>query len=249
MNTIKLNSISLNGNLLNSMGEGKIGGENYNEVTCYHSIPSNGNYKLFGGDISQVEKMWVDGEEITPIKAYTLTRGEHKVVIRFSNLTTCVDFFYYCTTMTRVNLKNLDTSSVTNFNSIFARCIGLKFLGISHLDFSKGTVFAYFILASRLFDIDMSNIDFRNNSSTNGIFQECINLTNLNPPYNWRNRTISLADSPNLTPLSIHRLIDRAIVGGQRTLSLHATAKANWMASEYYDVDVVMANEKLITIA
>ena len=159
MNKIKLNSISLNGNLLNSMGEGKIGGENYNEITCYHSILSKNSYTLFGGNISQVEKMWVDGEEITPAQKYTLAQGEHKVVIRFSNLTTCFDFFYLCTTMTRVNLKNLDTSSVTNFNSFFARCTGLKFLDISHLDFSKGTIFAYFILASRLFDVDMSNID------------------------------------------------------------------------------------------
>ena len=116
--------------------------EKYNEITCYYSISTNGSYRIFGGDISQVEKMWVDGEEITPANTYALAQGEHKVVIRFSNLTTCYDFLYNCTTVTRVELKKLDTSLVANFNSMFARCPKLQSLNISDLDFSKGTNFS-----------------------------------------------------------------------------------------------------------
>ena len=80
------------------------------------------------------------------------------------------------------------------------------------------------------------------------MFSECINLTNLNPPYNWKVYSISLVDSPNLTALSIHLFIEKAIVGNQRTLTLHAEAMTRWMASEYYEEDKVTAAEKFITI-
>ena len=64
--------------------------------------------------------------------------------------------------------------------------------------------------------------------------------------------TLSLSSHPNIEAECIHYTISNAIGGtadAPITLTLHATAKANWEASEYYAEDVVMANEKNITIA
>jgi hypothetical protein len=64
--------------------------------------------------------------------------------------------------------------------------------------------------------------------------------------------TLSLAGYPNITPESIHFTLQNANGGTSEapiTLTLHATAKANWEASDYYSEDVIKAQELNITIA
>ena len=62
--------------------------------------------------------------------------------------------------------------------------------------------------------------------------------------------SLSLSSAQLLTSQSIHHIISNAATASSSiTLTFHATAKSNWEASEYYAEDVVMANEKNITIA
>lgn len=62
--------------------------------------------------------------------------------------------------------------------------------------------------------------------------------------------SLSLSSAEHLTSQSIHHIISNAATASSSiTLTFHATAKANWEASEYYAEDVVTANEKNITIA
>lgn len=68
---------------------------------------------------------------------------------------------------------------------------------------------------------------------------------------NWKQTNLSLnASQP---PESTHYIIQNAISladgATARTLTLHATAKANWEASEYYNEDMAVLEEKGITIA
>ncbi len=53
-----------------------------------------------------------------------------------SNLTY---LFYQCSNLINLNLKNFNTSSVTNMNSMFSDCSNLKMLNISNFDVSKVT--------------------------------------------------------------------------------------------------------------
>lgn len=63
---------------------------------------------------------------------------------------------------------------------------------------------------------------------------------------------LSLSSHPKITPESVHFILQNANGGTAEapiTLTLHATAKANWEASEYYEEDVARAQELNITIA
>lgn len=64
--------------------------------------------------------------------------------------------------------------------------------------------------------------------------------------------TLSLSTQPKITPESVHFILQNANGGTAEapiTLTLHATAKANWEESEYYEEDVARAQELNITIA
>lgn len=69
----------------------------------------------------------------------------------------------------------------------------------------------------------------------------------------WKQADINLQYSPKLSIESIHHDIQNAmsVADGAvaRTLTLHATAKTNWEASEYYQEDLAVLEEKGITIA
>lgn len=66
---------------------------------------------------------------------------------------------------------------------------------------------------------------------------------------NWDAYNIILDRSPNITPYSIHFILNHTESTTARTLTLHATTKANWEASEYYEEDLARAQQLNITIA
>jgi hypothetical protein len=63
--------------------------------------------------------------------------------------------------------------------------------------------------------------------------------------------SLSLGSCSHLLPYSVHYILENAIGSTSEpiTLTLHATAKTNWEASEYYEEDLVIASSKNITIA
>ena len=70
---------------------------------------------------------------------------------------------------------------------------------------------------------------------------------------NWKSGNCEAYNSSLLSPSSIHNTIQNAMSVAEgattRTLTLHATAKANWEASEYYEQDLAVLTDKGITIA
>jgi surface protein len=102
--------------------------------------------------------------------------------------------------------------------------------------------------------LDLSSSDVGNvTENYTQTFYKMDNLTTFMPFKQWKRKDIYLSESKQLTPYSIHLFIENSasVADGatQRVLRLNADAKSNWEASEYYDADVAMANEKLITIA
>ncbi len=69
----------------------------------------------------------------------------------------------------------------------------------------------------------------------------------------WKQTSLNLSSIEALKPFSVHYIIQNAmsVVDGAtaRTLTLKATVKANWEASEYYEQDLAVLSTKGITIA
>lgn len=94
-----------------------------------------------------------------------------------------------------------------------------------------------------------------------GSVERCTNFTNFTGNRNpstvhftrWKTTNIPLAQASKLLPESINYIIEHALGeedgATQRTLTLHATAKANWQQDAEYEKYAAMAVEKLITIA
>ena len=70
---------------------------------------------------------------------------------------------------------------------------------------------------------------------------------------NWKQGNLILTNCSALNINSLNYIIEHALGeedgATARTLTLHATAKANWEASEYYEADLAVLEEKGITIA
>lgn len=177
--------------------------------------------------------------------------------INYSNVTNADDMFSNCWSLKEIDWENFkDTKLLT-----MARMFNDSCFNIGTMDFSKITtkycenmsgLFHYsggnFTLnTKRILGLDMTSCTnaaniFRNRSS---ILE--IEITN------WGKCDLSLNTQKSLSSSSIHYIIQNAmnVVDGAtaRTLTLHATAKANWETSEYYEQDLAVLEQKGITIA
>lgn len=128
-----------------------------------------------------------------------------------------------CKSLLRVEL--IDTSASTRIDEMLSYCDFVNYIKLSSID--KVTY-------------------------TNKAFNGCPNIRTLEFD-KWKQTNISLSSPSKLTPSSIHYIIQNAMSladgATARTLTLHATAKANWEASEYYQEDLAVLEEKGITIA
>ena len=91
-----------------------------------------------------------------------------------SNVTNMYNMFYFCTSLTTLDLSYLDTSQVTNMNYMFNKCIGLQSLNLSNLDMSNVTDMRdMFNGCSSLQNLDLSNVDTSNVTKMNYMFFCC----------------------------------------------------------------------------
>ena len=88
--------------------------------------------------------------------------------------------FRACTSLTSLDVSNLDTSKMTNMYQMFNCCSGLTSLDVSNFDMSNVTLIgAMFIGCSNLTAIKLFNLD-KNNLNLNYLFQGCAKLKSLN---------------------------------------------------------------------
>ena len=82
--------------------------------------------------------------------------------------------------ITSINLANLDTSKVTNMNSMFSSCRGLTSLDLSNFDTSNVTnMYSMFAHCSSLISLDVSNFDTSKVTYMIWMFGDCSSLTSL----------------------------------------------------------------------
>ena len=97
-----------------------------------------------------------------------------------SNVTNMNSMFYGCSGLKSLDLSNFDTSKVTNMGSMFSACIGLKSLDVSNFDTSKVTVMNYmFHNCSGLESLNLSGWDTSNVTNMSYMFYYCSGLKSL----------------------------------------------------------------------
>ena len=89
--------------------------------------------------------------------------------------TKCARWYKGATLLTTLDLKNLDTSNVTDTNYMFGDCILLKTIDVSNFDMSKVTnMRCMFYNCSNLEEIDVSNFDVGSVQNFEYVFYACI---------------------------------------------------------------------------
>jgi surface protein len=138
-----------------------------------------------------------------------------------NEVTTMANLFTGCTSLTRVNASNLDTSNVTNmsytfrncpklvtvdvsnFNTenvtdmghMFSECRTVTFLDVSNFNTENVTIMRnMFYACSELTQLDVSNFDTGNVIHMNSIFFNCSKLTTIDMS-NWDTSNVTNFDS------------------------------------------------------
>lgn len=97
-----------------------------------------------------------------------------------SNMTSMSYMFYYCPSITKLNVANFDTSKVTDMREMFESCNSLTSLDVSHFDTSKVTRMRYmFSGCQSLTSLDVSNFNTSNVIDMSYMFLDCHSLKEL----------------------------------------------------------------------
>ena len=100
--------------------------------------------------------------------------------INTTNVTDMRVMFYGCSSLTSLDLSSFDTSKVTDLSGVFRNCSSLTSLDISSFDTSKVIGMAYmFYGCSSLTSLDLSSFDTSNVMHMNDMFYGCSSLTSL----------------------------------------------------------------------
>ncbi len=92
----------------------------------------------------------------------------------------CNRLFQYYSNVKTIDLKNVDTSKVTNMYCMFNACSALTSLDVSRFDTSNVTDMTYvFCDCPSLTSIDLSGFDTSNVTSMYGMFSKCSALTSI----------------------------------------------------------------------
>lgn len=104
-----------------------------------------------------------------------------------SNVTNMCNMFKYCFSLTTLDLTNFDTSKVTDMSYMFERCEALTDVNISGFDTSNVTTMrSMFNTCSSLTMLDLTNFDTSKVTDMHNMFGRCSSLTSLNVS-NWKN--------------------------------------------------------------
>ena len=121
-----------------------------------------------------------------------LTEIENINLLDTSNVTGMFEMFYWCKSLTSLDVSKFDTSKVRSMYSMFDSCSSLTSLDVSKFDTSKVTNMSeMFSWCSRLTSLDVSNFDTSKVKNTEQMFSYCERLTSLD----FRNATFDKVTS------------------------------------------------------
>ena len=132
-----------------------------------------------------------EGHNVDNVFTELIYQGNHQSVFNSiaGNLKTAIavdrvsftdtsHMFYYCLSLTTLDLSNFDTSNVTDMYDMFYRCSSLTALDLSKFNTSNVTnMNGMFSGCSSLTTLDVSNFDTSNVTDMIQMFSSCSNLT------------------------------------------------------------------------
>ena len=97
-----------------------------------------------------------------------------------SKVTNMNDMFYFCTSLTSLDVSRFNTSNVTSMKSMFGGCKGLTSLDVSNFNTSNVTNMNHmFYGCSGLTSLDLSNFNTSNVTDMSQMFVGCNKITSL----------------------------------------------------------------------
>ena len=94
-----------------------------------------------------------------------------------SNVTSMSTMFYFCSSLTSLDLSNFNTSNVTGLGNMFNGCSSLTSLDLSNFDTSKVTdMNNMFSNCRSLTSLDLSNFNTSNVNNISSMFNRCASL-------------------------------------------------------------------------
>jgi surface protein len=145
--------------------------------TCEWQIDSAGKLTVrpLGGTGTGTLQDW---SGYTSVPWYTQRSSITSVVIEQGvSAQTCYDMFYYCRSLTSVDLTGLDTSAVTDMGYMFSGCSALTAVNLTGLDTSAVTnMNAMFSACSSLEYIGLSGLDMSAITDMESMFYGCTSL-------------------------------------------------------------------------
>ncbi len=135
------------------------------------------NYKIFAP--SNCEDIFSFYEEQRfGIKISNLTQINFNNSFNTANVTNMRNMFYYCSSLTSLDLSKLNTSNVTDMLGMFYECSSLISLDLSNFDTTKVIdMQSMFYECSSLTTLDLSSFNTSNVTIMAWMFQNCLKLT------------------------------------------------------------------------
>ena len=101
--------------------------------------------------------------------------GKYKIKYIFKNLIrNCNHIFYYCSSLTNLNLSNFNTQNATNMIYMFSDCSSLKNLNLSNFNTQNVTNMSYmFCNCSSLTNLNLSNFNTQNVTDIGSMLYDC----------------------------------------------------------------------------
>jgi len=123
-------------------------------------------------------------EKIIGFIYYYKFKKEGKYIIEYlfkNNLTKTNHIFFYCKSLTNLDLSNFNTQNVTNMKSMFYYCESLTNLNLSNFNTQNVTDMGFmFSDCTSLTNLNLFNFNTQNVTDMRSMFCNCKSLTNLN---------------------------------------------------------------------
>ena len=149
--------------------------------------------------------------KIIEFSYYYKFNKEGKYIIEYSfknNLTKACYMFYFCSSLTNLDLSNFNTQNVINMESMFYNCTSLTNLNLSNFNTQNVTNMGnMFNDCCSLINLNLSNFNTQNVTNMGNMFSDCKSLTNLNllnfNTQNVTNMGNMFSDCKSLTNLNL----------------------------------------------
>ena len=97
-----------------------------------------------------------------------------------SNITTMNNMFFYCSSLTTIDLSNFNTTNVTDIAGMFAYCSSLTTINVTNFNTTNVTdISAMFAVCSSLTTIDITNFNTTKMTTIDNLFAGCSSLTTI----------------------------------------------------------------------